>query len=153
MSDVTLTQMPAGLVAPEWEPLADEIVHRALFRPVDDPFEARGNVIVGATEGDTPLGLAVARQMGGNSLRLEWILVDEARRRQGLGRRLLRRCERLGQKRGLGWIHTTYSSRDDRAAFVGLLANAGWSAPEIVEYRNAGRAAGLHGDAAGRDLG
>ncbi|MFN3146731.1 MAG: GNAT family N-acetyltransferase [Paracoccaceae bacterium] len=138
MSDVTLTQMPTGLVAPKWEVLADEAVQPALFRPIDDPFEARRHVIVGAMEGDTPLGLAVARQMGGNSLRLDWIAVEASRRRQGLGRRLLRRCERLGQKRGLGWIHATYSSRDDREAFAGLLANAGWSAPELVEYRNAG---------------
>ncbi len=138
MSDITLIQMPAGLVGPEWTQLAHEDVHRELFRPFDDPFTARRHVIVGAVEGDTPVGLAVAHQMGGNSLRLDWIAVEETHRRSGIGRRLLRRCERLGQKRGLGWVHTTYSSRDERTAFAGLLAAAGWSAPEILEYRNAG---------------
>lgn len=97
---------------------------------------------VGATLAGQPVGLALLSSIYAEDKRRLWsIAVDKSRRRQGIGGQLLTACETLGSDGGARRLVAYYSDQmPNSVAFERLISSAGWSPPDPVEYRLAGRA-------------
>jgi len=107
---VEVTDRQGRLVLPEWLPRA-EAVHRQLRpqMPTDYPAKmqrvfAGGGRMLLAVEGERVLGVAVWRStentFTGVYLYVDDLVVDEALRSRGTGRKLLSGCERIARELG-----------------------------------------------------
>ncbi len=109
----------------------------------DAPAERLQDVLaLGARLHGASVGLVLLSPVSSEGVRRIWsIAVAPAQRRRTIGARLLARAEAEARDRGTRLLTAFHSSRmPNPAAFEGLLRRAGWSAPEPLEYRLAGRA-------------
>ncbi|WP_413208251.1 GNAT family N-acetyltransferase [Rhodospirillum sp. A1_3_36] len=87
-----------------------------------------------------PVGLVVIQRRKSEAVRVLSLMVSRPFRRQGIGRALLGAAEDTALSQGAQALEAHWSSRVDRTAFMALLDNCGWSAPDLLERRLAGHA-------------
>jgi len=100
---------------------------------LDDP----GAILLVALEDGSPVGFVLAyelRRRHGHAVTLciYEIEVDEARRRRGIGTRLLRELEALARERGVAEAFVL--TETDNTAAMRLYESAGGSAEEVVMW-------------------
>lgn len=121
----------AGVFRPDETAIALEVFDGAIATPGGD-YRA-----IGAYEGDRLLGWAVCGPtpctLG--TWDLYWIVVDPARQRDGIGRRLMAHCEAVVAREGGRLVVVETSSRADYAATRRFYARLGYEAQATVrEY-------------------
>lgn len=106
------------------------------------PVTGPGRIVVGASLGETPIGLALfSRPFGENERRLASIMVSAPSRRRGIGTRMLARGEAAARSMGTTKLTAVHSSRlSGLPAYEGLMRSAGWGDPVAFEHRLAGQA-------------
>lgn len=106
------------------------------------PVTGPGQIVIGALVGETPIGLALfSSPFRENERRLLSVMVNAPWRRRGIGKRLLDVGEAVARSMGTTRLLAVHSSRSSaRAAYEGLMRNAGWGEPAAFEHRLAGKA-------------
>lgn len=105
----------------------------------DAPTVRAERLAVVARDSTGPLAMALVSWRDAEAWLMS-VFVAKAARRHGIATALLDRVEAELAALGITKIHAEYSSRQDRRAFVRLMASRGWSNPEILEFRLAGYA-------------
>ena len=109
----------------------------------EEPEDAhKERLVVGAMCQGVPVGLALfGRPYGDGERRLLSVFVSHKFRRQGIGLKLLAEGERAALGVGTKKLVAFHSSQiPNYTVYESLMQKAGWSAPELLEYRLAGKA-------------
>jgi GNAT superfamily N-acetyltransferase len=134
---VDLTQQNTdlhGLTYPRCRHLLSPIAHDS-----DQAWPQAKRLAVVARAAQGPIGLALVCWTD-NAARLVSLFVVKSARRRGIATALLDRVMAELTAAGIAEIDAHYASRQDRHAFVSLLAARGWSGPKLLEFRLAGYA-------------
>ncbi len=97
--------------------------------------------VLAATRAGEPIGLALLARQDDGEARLLSLAVAPAWRRQGAGMALMEAAAQWARGRALPSLHTLYGGNmRGLDAWQGLLARAGWTAPELYLLSLTGRA-------------
>lgn len=113
------------------------------LRPwLDGVADTEAHIRIGAAayDGDHVVGLALASIFKNEEMRLQSIMVPAAHRRRGVGADLIKTVEAEASARDVTALSAYFGNQKNRDGFRGLMAHCGWSAPEMLEFRLAGKA-------------
>ena len=127
--------------APEFAELTYPRLRHLLTKEESD-LTHRDRLVVGALCGGVSIGLALySREYGEGERRLLSVFVDRRFRRRGIALELLDRGERVAMEKETTKLVAFHSNQTANYAYYeGLVQKAGWSSPQLFEYRLAGKA-------------